>query len=239
MSDLEGQLRDLVTANHILAHEGVVDGYGHVSIRHPDRPDRFFLSRSRSPEIVELDDIMEFDLDCNPIDQRGRTMYAERPIHGAAYKARSDVMSVVHNHAHEVIPYTLTEVKLRPVIHVAGSIGTDIPVWDIRHKFGDTDLLVRTMEQGGDLVQCLDNGRVALMRGHGSMVVGASLREAVLTAVYLMVNAKLQAEAMHFGNVNYMSPGEVQKTGEMSVSPVSLNRVWEYWARRAGEPAKP
>ena len=120
---------------------------GQLSTRHPERTDRFFMSRSRSPELVGLDDIMEFDLDCNPIDQRGRTMYGERPIHGAIYQCRPDVDSVVHNHAHEVILYSVTKVPMRQVIHTAGGMGRKVPVWDIR-EFGDTDLLVRTLEQG-------------------------------------------------------------------------------------------
>jgi ribulose-5-phosphate 4-epimerase/fuculose-1-phosphate aldolase len=234
MTDLSATLRDLVIANRILAHEGVVDGYGHVSIRHPDRPDHFFLSRSRAPELVTLDDLMEFDLDCNPIDQRGRMMYAERAIHGGIYRARPEVNSVVHNHAHEVIPFTLTKVQLRPIIHVAGGIGGDIPVWDIRAKFGDTDMLVRTMAQGSDLAQCLGPRPVALMRGHGAVVTGRTVQEVVLTAVYLMVNAKLQAETMKFGEINFLTEGEIAKTAEMSFSPVSLLRIWEYWAQRCG-----
>jgi ribulose-5-phosphate 4-epimerase/fuculose-1-phosphate aldolase len=224
--------RDLVTANHILAHEGVVDGYGHVTMRHPERADRFFMSCSRSPALVSLDDIMEFDLDCNPIEQGGRPIYAERPIHGAVYKARPEINSVVHNHAHEVLPYTVTEVKLRPMTHVAGRIGAEIPVWDIADRFGETDLLVRTMQQGEDLARCLGKNRVVLMRGHGATVAGASLKEAVLIAVYLMVNAKLQAEAMRFGTVKYLSDAEIERTGNTSVSPLSLDRVWEYWAAR-------
>lgn len=234
MADLSDQLRDLVIANRILAHEGVVDGYGHVSLRHPDRADRFFLSRSRAPELVTLDDLMEFDLDCNPIDQRDRMMYAERAIHGGVYRARPEIRAVVHNHAYEVIPFTLTKIKLRPVLHVAGGIGADIPVWDIREKFGDTDMLVRTMEQGADLAKCLGQRPVALMRGHGSVVAGRSLHEAVLVAVYLMVNAKLQAETMKFGDINFLTEGEIEKTAEMSLSPVSLLRIWEYWAQRCG-----
>ena len=234
MADLSDQLRDLVIANRILAHEGVVDGYGHVSLRHPDRADRFFLSRSRAPELVTLDDLMEFDLDCNPIDQRDRMMYAERAIHGGVYRARPEIRAVVHNHAYEVIPFTLTKIKLRPVLHVAGGIGADIPVWDIREKFGDTDMLVRTMEQGADLPKCLGQRPVALMRGPGSVVAGRSLPEAVLVAVYLMVNAKLQAETMKFGDINFLTEGEIEKTAEMSLSPVSLLRIWEYWAQRCG-----
>jgi ribulose-5-phosphate 4-epimerase/fuculose-1-phosphate aldolase len=234
MNSPAAELRNLVVANRILAHEGVVDGYGHVSVRHPELPDRFFLSCSRSPELVTLEDLMEFDLDCNPFDKRGRAMYAERPIHGAVYKARPDVRSVVHNHAYAVIPFTVTKTKLRPLIHVAGGIGGEIPVWDIRNKFGDTDLLVRTMEQGRDLAHCLGTNRVALMRGHGCVVTGGSLHEAVMASVYLMVNARLQAEAARLGDVIFLSDGEIAQTRETSLSHLVLQRLWEYWARRCG-----
>ena len=162
-------LRDLVTANRILANEGVVDAYGHISVRHPDRADRFFLSCSRSPELVAPDDIIEYDLDCNPIDLRGRAQYTERPIHGAIFGKRPDVMSVVHNHANEIIPFTVVRgVKLRPLLHVAAGIGADIPVWDIRDRFGDTNMLVTNLAQGSDLAEGLGANRVVLMRGHGS-----------------------------------------------------------------------
>src|SRR5262249_32383546 len=149
-------LRSLVIANRILANEGVVDAYGHISARHPERPDRFFLSGSRSPELVTLDDIIEYDLDCNPMNLRGRAQYVERPIHAAIYRKRPDVMSVVHNHAYEVIPFTVAQsVKLRPLLHVASGIGTEIPVWDIRDTFGDTNLLVTTAAHGDDLAAAL------------------------------------------------------------------------------------
>jgi len=153
MSDLNALQRDLVTANHILAREGVTDALGHISVRHPDRPDRFFLSCSRSPELVQIDDIMEYDLDCNPIDQRGRPMYLERPIHGAIYQARPDVKSIVHNHAYEVIPFGLTKRPLQACVHPACGIGTHVPVWDSRTSFGDTDLLITNMERGKDLAR--------------------------------------------------------------------------------------
>lgn len=234
MSDLAAEMRDLMIANRILAHEGVVDGYGHVSLRHPDRPDRFFLSRSRSPELVETDDLMEFDLDCNPIDQRGRVMYIERPIHGEVYKARPDVRAVVHNHAYEVIPFTVTPMKLRPLLHVAGLIGADIPVWDIRQKFGDADLLVKQREHGEDLARCLGTGSVALMRGHGCVVVGHSLKAVVARSVYLMVNARLQKDAARMGEITFLSEGEIAATSEMGAGPNQHQRVWEYWARRCG-----
>jgi ribulose-5-phosphate 4-epimerase/fuculose-1-phosphate aldolase len=233
MSDLKTLLKDLVVANRILAHEGVVDAYGHVSIRHPDRPDRFFLSGSRSPELVMLDDIIEFDLDCNPIDQRGRPIYIERPIHGGIYQARPDVHAVIHNHSHEVIPFSIAkEVRLRPVYHTAASIGAEIPVWDIRAKFGDTNMLVTTMPQGHDLARTLGQGSVALMRGHGCAVAGASVYDAVHTAVFLQDNAKLQAAGLRLGAITYLTEGEVAKASQNPQDRHS--RAWEYWARRSG-----
>jgi ribulose-5-phosphate 4-epimerase/fuculose-1-phosphate aldolase len=226
-------LRELVIANRILAHEGVVDAYGHISVRHPERADRFFLSCSRSPELVTLDDIIEYDLDCNPIDLRGRTQYVERPIHGAIYRKRPDVTSVVHNHAYEVIPFTVAQgARLRPLLHVAAGLGTQIPLWDIRDKFGDTNLLVTTSAHGADLAEGLGANRVVLMRGHGAAVAGDSIRDAVHTSVYLKVNAQLQAEAMRMGgDIVYLSDGEI---AEMQRSRAGHGRVWEYWTRRAG-----
>jgi ribulose-5-phosphate 4-epimerase/fuculose-1-phosphate aldolase len=234
MSNLDELLHDLVVANRILAHEGVVDAYGHVSIRHPTRPDRFFLSVSRSPELVTRDDLLEFDLDCKPVDQRGRQIYIERPIHGGIYQARPDVNSVVHNHSHEVIPFSISKTtRLRPVYHTAASIGATIPVWDIREKFGDTDLLVTTLPQGHDLAKTLGQGNVCLMRGHGCAVAGKSLYDAVHTAVFLQDNAKLQAAALRLGEITYLSEGEVAKAGGHGTQN-RTSRAWEYWSRRCG-----
>ncbi len=238
MATLEEHLEDLVIANRILAHEGVVDGFGHVSLRHPERPDRFFMSRSRSPELVTRDDIMEFDLDCNPIDQRGRVMYGERAIHGAIFQARPDVGSVVHNHAHEVIPYSVTKAPMRQVIHTAGGMGAHVPVWDIRDEFGETDLLVRNLAQGRSLAKTLGTNAAVLMRGHGCSVVGKTVRDAVRIAVYLMVNAKLQTESTRLGDVTFLSEGEMRETAEMAGSSLSSDRIWEYWTRRSGHVAE-
>ena len=227
-------LRELALANRILARENVVDAFGHVSIRHPVRPDRFFMSRSRAPELVTVADLMEFELDGTPVDAKGRTPYSERFIHGAIFEKRADVTSVIHNHSHEIIPYGITPVKLRPVLHVGAAIGEDVPVWDIRRKFGDTNLLVVNMDQGRDLAATLGANRVALMRGHGCAVAGRTLREAVFTAIYLQVNAKLQTQAMNLSNeVQYLSPGELAKTREMLAQQVGLDRAWEYWTMRA------
>jgi ribulose-5-phosphate 4-epimerase/fuculose-1-phosphate aldolase len=219
-------LRDLVVANRILAHEGVVDAYGHISVRHPERSDRFFLSGSRSPELVTRDDIIEYDLDCNPIDLRGRAQYTERPIHGAIYRKRPDVVSVVHNHAYEVIPFTVAQsVKLRPLLHVAAGLGPEIPVWDIRHRFGDTNLLVTTSAHGNDLADALGTNRVVLMRGHGAAVAGISIQDTVHTSVHLKINAQIQTEAMRMGgDIVYLSDGEI---AEMRKSSAGQGRGWE------------
>jgi len=231
---LETALDDLVIANRILANEGVIDAFGHVSIRDPRRPDRYFLARSRSPELVERSDIMEFDLDNRPIDQRGRTMYSERPIHGSVYTARADVMAVCHNHARSLIPFGVTGTPIRPVFHIAGSIGPEVPVWDVRNEFGDTDLLVTTQALGDSLARALGRHRVCLMRGHGAVVASHDLKATVFVSIYLMVNAALISEARRLGEVTYLSDGEIRLTEQMNFRARSQNRAWEYWARRAG-----
>ena len=236
MTDLDALARELVTANHILAREGVTDALGHISVRHPDRPDRFFLSCSRSPELVKLDDIMEYDLDCNPIDQRGRTMYFERPIHGAIYQARPDVVSVVHNHAYEVIPFGLTRRPLRPCVHPAAGIGAHVPVWDSRTSFGDTNLLITDMEKGKDLARGMGESNSVLMRGHGCVVVGGSIRQAVLNAVYFKINASLVLQCLQIGDdITYLSDGEIELTRKIVYADNSVTRMWDYWSRRCGE----
>ncbi len=236
MTDLDALRRDLVTANHILAREGVTDALGHISVRHPDRPDRFFLSCSRSPELVKIDDIMEYDLACNPIDQRGRPMYFERPIHGAIYEARADVKSIVHNHAYETIPFGLTRRPLQACVHPACGIGTHVPVWDSRTSFGDTDLLITNLERGKDLACGMGKHNSVLLRGHGCVVVGDSLRVAVLNAIYFKINASLVLNSMLIGDdINYLSEGEIELTKKLVYHDNSVNRMWDYWARRCGD----
>jgi HCOMODA/2-hydroxy-3-carboxy-muconic semialdehyde decarboxylase len=234
MSELISKLRDLVIANRILAHEGVVDAFGHVSLRHPENPRHYFLSRSRAPQLVTPDDIMEFSIEGEPIDQQGRPMYAERPIHGALYEARSDVQAVVHNHSFTVIPFGVTDTPIRPLFHLAAIIGAQVPVWDIRDRFGDTNMLVVTMDQGRDLAETVGAGRVALMRGHGCVVAGGSVKEAVMASIYLQVNAQLLSESLRLGDVNYLSPGEVEQMSETQLRPLAADRAWEYWVMRAG-----
>jgi HCOMODA/2-hydroxy-3-carboxy-muconic semialdehyde decarboxylase len=234
MNNIDEQLELLVTANRILAREGVVDAYGHVSIRHPDHPDRYILSQSRAPDLVEVSDLMEYTLEGDPIDQQGRSMYTERPIHGGIYETRDDVLAIVHNHAPSLIPFTVTNTLLRPILHLAALTGPELPVWDIRDNFGDTNLLVTTMDQGRDLASCLGDRRVSLMRGHGCVIAGKSIREVVMASVYLQVNAGMLLEALRLGDVKYLSPGEIKAMTESQMSLTGQERAWEYWANRAG-----
>jgi ribulose-5-phosphate 4-epimerase/fuculose-1-phosphate aldolase len=235
MTDLDRALADLVIANRILAHENVVDAYGHVSVRHPRNPKRYLLARSLSPEMVERGDIMEFDLEGNALAGDARQPYLERFIHGAVYEARAEVMAVVHAHAEDVLPFGITEVPLRPVIHSGSFMGGEVPVWDIRDKFGDTNLLVTNMPQGRDLAARLADNNVALMRGHGFVAAARSLIEVVRMSVYVPRNARVQLAAMQLGALKALSPGEIaaRNAGYKPHSPETW-RAWEYWATRAG-----
>jgi HCOMODA/2-hydroxy-3-carboxy-muconic semialdehyde decarboxylase len=236
MSDLQRTFNDLVIANRILAHQGVVDAYGHVSMRHPTNPERFLLSRSRSPELVEERDIMEFTLDGKVVGDDRRPPYLERFIHGGIYEARPEVMSVVHSHAEETLSFGLTDVPLRPVIHVSSAIGATVPVWDIAEKFGsETNLLVVNQDQGRDLAKRLGTGKVTLMRGHGFAAAGMTVQDVVRLAVYLPVNARVMAAAMRLSpNFKPLSPGEMEGRNSFNPKAPESWRAWEYWARRAG-----
>ena len=226
-------LEELVTANRILAREEVVDSFGHVSVRHPEKPDRYFLSRARAPERIEVEDIMEFTLVGDPVDAKDRKPYLERFIHGALYEARPDVQAVVHNHSPSVIPFGVTGTKLKPLLHMCASIGHNVPLWDSHEKFGDTALLVENMEMGRDLAKLVAEGRTALMRGHGAVVVGQTLRHAVFISIYLELAAKLQMQAMPLGSIKYLTDGEVEKVINRT-GPYTIDRAWENWCRRAG-----
>ena len=235
MSKLEALLEEIVTANRILAHEGVVDSFGHVSARHPDNPNRFLLSRARAPERIEAADIMEFTLEGEAVDARGRAPYLERFIHGGIYEARADVQSVVHNHSPSVIPFGVTAKKLKPLLHMCANIGHEVSTWDSHDKFGDTALLVENVEMGRDLARALGRDRTILMRGHGATIAGATVRHAVFVSIYLEVNAKLQMQAMAMGEIKFLTSGEVDKVAART-GPYTLNRAWENWCRRADRP---
>lgn len=236
MSDLERSYKDLVIANRVLANQGVVDAYGHVSMRHPTNPERFFLSRSRSPELVEERDIMEFTLDGKVVGDDRRPPYLERFIHGGIFEARPEVMAVVHSHAEETLPFGLTDVPLKPVIHVASAIGGPVPVWDIAEKFGhETNLLVTNTDHGRDLAKRLGNGKVTLMRGHGFAAAGQTVQDVVRLAVYLPVNARVMTAAMRLSpNFKALAPGEMEGRNTFNPKAPESWRAWEYWARRAG-----
>lgn len=225
----------LVAANRILANENVVDAFGHVSVRHPEFPDRYVMSRSRSPAFVELSDLMEFDQRTgDPLDAQGRRPYGERMIHGAVYEARPEINSVVHHHAYDVLPFSIASAPLRPVAHTASVIGSEVPVWDIAENFGATDMLVRTMEMGRDLAQTLGSNRCLLMRGHGAVVAGESVQQAVMTAIYLQVNARILLQAQTLGEPRALSDEEIALSASTQFSPLAMERVWEYLCLRAG-----
>jgi HCOMODA/2-hydroxy-3-carboxy-muconic semialdehyde decarboxylase len=237
MAKLDNLLNDLVIANRILANEDVVDAYGHVSVRHPDDPSRFFLARSLAPEFITRDDIVEFTLDGKPVREEKRALYLERFIHGGILEARPDLMAVVHAHAEDILPFGLTNgTPLRPVIHSGSFIGSHVPIWDIADKFGDTNLLVTNVEQGRDLAKTLGNNSVALMRGHGFAAAARSLIEVVRMSVYLPRNARALWRAKQLGGqVKYLSHGEIDARNR-GYSPYSVEtwRAWHYWANKAG-----
>lgn len=240
LSSLERDAIDnLVIANKVLAHQDIVDAYGHISVRNPTNNETFFIARSIAPELVERDDIVELDMLGQPVHRNEtRPLYLERFIHAGVYSARVDVNSVVHAHAEEVLPFTIMPgVPLRPVIHSGSFIGDEVPVWDIADRFGDTDLLVSTMDQANDLAGSLGANNVALMRGHGFTAAGRSIIDVVRMAIYLARNAKALSTAMCIGgNVTYLSSGEIAARNSSTYSPDSTatRRAWEYWLNKCG-----
>jgi ribulose-5-phosphate 4-epimerase/fuculose-1-phosphate aldolase len=233
---LKQAYRDLVIANRVLAHQGVVDAYGHVSVRHPENPDHFLLSRSRSPELVTEADIMEFTLDGTVVGNDKRTPYLERFIHGCLYEAKPEVGAVVHSHAEETLAFGITGTPFKPVIHVAGTMGPEAPIWDIAEKFGDnTNLLVINNDHGRDLAARIGKGKVALMRGHGFAATGATVHEVVRTSIFIPVNARIITTALRMApTYKALSAGEVEGRWALNPKAPETWRAWEYWARRAG-----
>jgi len=223
---------DLAIANRMCAYEGVVDAFGHVSMRHPDNPNRYFLSRSRAPELVEPDDFYEYDLDSEPVVTPKLPMYSERVIHGEIYKARPEVMAVCHHHSPAILSYCITGEKPVPVYHLGAVIGHDVPFWDQQDEFGDTNLLVRLSEEGASLARALGNHNMVLMRRHGATVVGKGLRELVFRTIYSCRNAEYQTQAKIVGKVTQLTPGEIDMAGRIQEQPNTVSRAWEYWAMR-------
>jgi ribulose-5-phosphate 4-epimerase/fuculose-1-phosphate aldolase len=226
-------IENLVAANRILVAEGVLDAYGHVSARHPDHSDRYLLSRALAPDLVTAADVIEYDLDSNSIDAQGRNSYLERFIHGEIYKVRTDVKAVIHSHSPAVIPFGIIQTPMQPVYHQSTFLYGGVPVWDIRDVPSPdaAGLLVRNRDLGKALAATLGDKSVALMRGHGNVVVGPDIQTAVRYAIYTEVNARLQAIALSIGGpINYISAEEARVRAE---APNDFGRAWEIWKKRA------
>lgn len=226
---------DLVAANHILASEGVVDGFGHVSVRHDKNPNRYLLSRSLAPALVSKADVIEYDLDSRAVDNRGQAEYSEKFIHGEIYKARSDVKAIVHNHSAAVIPFSVTGVDLRPIYHMSAFVGAGIPRFDIRTEMKEeTDMLVRNPLRGAALARVLGRHPAALMRGHGCVVVADNVKLATFNCVYLQMNAALQLQAMGLSKeVKFLSDAESERVMKDTWEKGLYTRAWDMWKMKA------
>ena len=225
-------VEDVVAANHILYDQGVVDGFGHVSARSDKDPNRFLLARSMAPGLVKAEDILEFDLSGNALDAQGRALYLERFIHSEVYKAHPEVKAIVHSHSPAVIPFGVTGVPLKPIYHMSSFLGAGVPIFEIREAGGDgTDMLVRNPALGAALAQKLGNSAVLLMRGHGDVVVGDSVRQVVFRAIYAEVNAKLESEALRLGEVTFLTDRE--SAASMATNAALVGRAWDLWKAKA------
>jgi HCOMODA/2-hydroxy-3-carboxy-muconic semialdehyde decarboxylase len=237
-SSIEDACYALALANRIVAYEGVLDGFGHVSVRHPENAGRYLLSRSRSPELVEPADILEFTLDSEKVTASDVLPYGECVIHGEIYKARSDVKAICHHHSVAILPFCITGKPLLPMNGLGSVMGATVPFWDSRDEFGDTPMVVTTAAQGASLARALGPHAMVLMRRHGATVVGASLQEVVFRSIYSHRNAELQLRAAAFGEVSPLSEGEAAMACAYSLRERPMGRAWEYWVTRltkAGE----
>lgn len=222
----------LVYANRILYDHGIVDGLGHVSVRHDTEPDVFLLSCNRAPAMVRRQDIVCYDYDGNAVSQTSERPYLERFIHGEIYRSRPDVVAVVHSHSSSVIPFAITKNALKPVYHMAGFLGSGSAHFEIRDAGGDTDMLIRSSYLGEALAKSLGDCSCVLMRGHGSTVVGTSLEQAVFRAVYTEMNAKLQLSALNIGEITFLNEKEAKLSSDMNDGQIP--RSWNLWIQRLG-----
>src|SRR5262245_55852794 len=227
------ELEDLVAAYRILAAHGVIDAYGHVSLRSPRNPERYFIARSLAPELVELEDLIQYDLDSNAVDAKGRESVLERFIHGEIYRARPEVMCVVHNHSPSVVPFSVTGVPMRALFHMAAFVGEGLPNFEIRDVRKGTDLLIRDATLGRALTKTLGEKPAALMRGHGAVVVGENLPRAVGRSVYLEQSARMQIQAIALAgsaaDITFLDDAEVQA----SIARQDYYRAWPLWRAKA------
>jgi ribulose-5-phosphate 4-epimerase/fuculose-1-phosphate aldolase len=228
----------LALANRIVAHEGVLDGFGHISLRHPHDPGRYLLARSRSPELIEPGDILEFTLDSALITKTDAMPYGECVIHGCIYQARPDVQAICHHHSTAILPFCITGAELRPVMGLGSTMGATVPFWDSRDEFGDTPMVVTTPEQGRSLARGLGPHAMVLMRRHGATVVGASVKETVFRTIFSHRNAELVLRSLALGDVSPLTRGEARMAEDYSLRERPMGRAWEYWTTRltkAGE----
>jgi HCOMODA/2-hydroxy-3-carboxy-muconic semialdehyde decarboxylase len=229
LSDVRHQL---ALANRMLANEGVLDAFGHVSVRHPRDPARYLLARSRSPALIEAADVLEFMLDSQPVAPPKVHLYAERVIHGCIYQARPDVMAICHHHAPAVMPFCIAGVPIVPVFHLGAAAGETVPFWNQRDEFGDTNLLVVRPEEGRSLARALGRHSAVLMTNHGATVVGSDLRQLVSRAVFMCQNSEYQLKAGLLGKVTMLTAGETRLAAALNALPVVTSRTWEYWTFR-------
>jgi ribulose-5-phosphate 4-epimerase/fuculose-1-phosphate aldolase len=228
--------RELSLANRIVANEGIIDAFGHVSMRHPDNPNRYLLSRSRAPELVAPEDFIEYDLESQPIREPGATQYSERVIHGEIYKARPEVNSVCHHHCPAFMPLLATGTDYVPVFHLGAVGGIKPPFWDQHDEFGDTNMLVCKPEEGASLARALGSHWMVLMNRHGVTVAGTSVKDCVFRCVYSARNAEYQVRALTIGDrIASLSLGETQMAGNIVVQTTGLTRSWEYWSMRVAK----
>ena len=244
MANALAEARDqLARANRILALEGVLDAFGHVTMRHPTDPGRYLMSRSRGSELVQPEDILEFTLDSEPIEPPTARLYSERVIHGEVFKARPDVMAVCHHHAPSILPFCISGAELKPVFHLGATMGDLVPFWDLRDEFGNTSLIVKEREEGASLARALGPHWTVLMRRHGATVAGTSLAELVFRCVYTAQNAALQIQAKMLGHVGPLNAEETELAGSFNLAPGPVGRAWEYFNVRLdkaeGNAAKP
>ena len=228
---MEVAFEDLAAASRILADQGVFDAAGHVSMRHPSRAERFLMSRSLAPALVTADDVMEFNLDCEPCDARGRTAFIERFLHGEIYKRRPDVTAIAHGHSSSVIPFGLVATPMRATYHNAAFLAAGVPVFDIRERFGATDIVINSSERGAALAEALGDKSVVLLRAHGFVAVGPSVQAAVFRAVFTEISARVQLQAAMLGGpIAALDPEEGRKADAINLA--TLGRSWELWKKR-------
>jgi HCOMODA/2-hydroxy-3-carboxy-muconic semialdehyde decarboxylase len=226
-------LEDLAYANRILYDQGVLDAFGHISVRHDKNPSRFLLARNMAPALVTPADILEHDMQGEPANLGNRRPYLERFLHAGIYRARPDVIAIVHSHSPSVIPFGATGTSLRPISHMAGFLGAGTPIFEIRDVGGMTDMLISNNLLADGLAKTLGHGPVALMRGHGSVVVANSIQLAVLRAIYTEMNARVQAQAAHLGPINFLTPEEAEKAAARNDEQIM--RPWDLWKTRIGK----